>query len=111
MTAFKARTDLFQDRKGIHVKISKTIHAELRARLFQHNISMQNVFDEFARLIITDDIRANKIIEQLVMRKLKESCEGPSKAKKRKSIPIDDLDHDALYNMIENGVDDNDDNS
>jgi hypothetical protein len=95
------RTDLLQDRKCVHVKLDKDVHAALRARLFQHNLSMQEVFDEFAKLIASDDSRAQRIVEQLVMRKVKEAIEG--KPKRQHTRSVNELDHDALYDLIEEG--------
>jgi len=95
------RTDLFQDRKCVHVKLDKDVHASLRAKLFQHNLSMQEVFDEFAKLFVTEDSRANRIVEQLVMRKVKEAIEGKPKKLDRS---VNELDHDTLYDLIEEGT-------
>ena len=95
------RTDLLQDRKCVHVKLDKDIHAALRARLLQHNLSMQEVFDEFAKLIVSDDGRAEKIVKHLVMRKVKEAIEG--KPKRQRDRSVNELDHDALYDLIEEG--------
>jgi hypothetical protein len=98
------RTDLFQDRKCIHVKLDKDVHAALRAQLFKHNLSMQEVFDEFAKLFVTDDVRASRIVESLVMRKITEALEGTKKskkAKKRSDRKINELDHDSLYHLID----------
>lgn len=97
------RTDLLQDRKCVHVKLDKEVHAALRARLFQHNLSMQEVFDEFAKLIATDDRSANRIVENLVMRKVKEAIEG--KPKRQRDRSVGELDHDTLYDLIEEGKD------
>lgn len=95
------RTDLLQDRKCVHVKLDKEVHAALRSRLFQHNLSMQEVFDEFAKLVVSEDNRAEKIVERLVMRKVKEAIEG--KPKKQRDRSVNELDHDALYDLIEEG--------
>lgn len=95
------RTDLLQDRKCVHVKLDKEVHAALRARLFQHNLSMQEVFDEFAKLIASDDSRANRMLEQLVMRKVRDAIEGKPKRVRERSVG--ELDHDTLYDLIEEG--------
>lgn len=95
------RTDILHDRKCIHVKLKKDVHLKLREKLFQHQLSMQSIFDEFARLIIHDDKRATKIIEELVIRRAKEQLEKP--VKKSTSYArggINELDHNTLYNMI-----------
>lgn len=94
------RTDLFTERKCVHVKLDKDVHSALRSKLFHQNLSMQEVFDEFARLIAAGDARAEKIVEQLVMRKIKDQLEGKT-SKKKKLKNISELDHDALYDLIE----------
>lgn len=97
------RPDIFQDRKCIHVKLDKDVHAALRGKLFKHGLSMQEVFDEFAKLFVSDDARVNRIIDQLVMRKIKEAIEGTKESKLRRNHGINDLDHDALYDLIDEG--------
>lgn len=98
------RTDILQDRKCIHVKLDKEVHASLRAKLFQHNLSMQEIFDEFAKLVVSDDRAAERIVENLVMRKVKEALEG--KPKRPRQRAVSELDHDALYDLIEEGTPD-----
>jgi hypothetical protein len=95
------RTDIFHDRKCIHVKLEKNVHAAFRSALFKHNLSMQEVLDEFARLVASDDGRARRIVEALVMRKVQEAIEG--KPKKERIRSVNELDHDALYDLIEEG--------
>lgn len=94
------RPDIFQDRKCIHVKLDKDVHAELRARLFRHGLSMQEVFDEFAKLFVIDDIKANRIVEQLIKKKVQDAIEGKPRPK-RGERRVNELDHDVLYDLIE----------
>ena len=95
------RADILHDRKSVHVKLEKNVHAALRAMLFNHNISMQEVFDEFAKLVVSGDHKATKIVEHLVMRKVREAIEGKPKKRDRS---ISELDVDALYDLIEEGT-------
>lgn len=99
------RTDILSSRKGIHIKLDKDVHLALRLRLFKHNLSMQEIFDEFARLIAADDMRADRMIEQLVLRKTKELLEGRPKKLRRRNI--NELDHDTLYSLIVESSDQN----
>jgi hypothetical protein len=92
------RHDIFQSRKCIHVKLTKEVHAALRARLFQHGISMQDVFDEFARQVAEGSPRAIAIVDGLVNRKLREVIDG--KPKKRRIEGFGELDSEALYSLI-----------
>lgn len=94
------RTDILHDRKCIHVKLKKDVHLKLRERLFQHELSMQSVFDEFSRLIVNNDKRAMKIIEDLVLRRAQEQLEKPIKKAPYSRENINELDHNTLYNMI-----------
>jgi hypothetical protein len=96
------RPDILQDRKCIHVKLDKDVHAALRAKLFKHNLSMQEVLDEFSKLVASGDGRAEKIIEALVKRKVREALEGLPKRRERN---VNELDHDTLYDLIEEGLD------
>ena len=66
-------------------------------------MSMQQAFEEFARLFATDDSKATKIVEQLVMRKIKEAIEGKERPR-RHDRKVGELDHDSLYNLIEEGT-------
>ncbi len=94
------RTDILYDRKCIHVKLKKESHLRLREKLFSYELSIQAVFDEFAELIVNEDKRATKIIEDLVIKKAQERL-----GKAHKPIPaspgrLAELDHNTLYSMI-----------
>lgn len=94
------RTDILHSKKCIHVKLKKDTHLRLREKLFSYQLSIQAVFDEFANLIVNEEKRAMKILEDLAVKRAKEELEkpvrGPSGSKER----IDELDHNTLYNMI-----------
>lgn len=93
------KSDILASRKCVHVKLDKSVHAELRALMFKNGLSMQELFEEFAKAFITEDFRATRLVEDVIVQKLKASLEGIPK-KNRKEEKIDELDHDALYNMI-----------
>lgn len=101
MSAF----DIFQNKKGIHVKLDKEVHAALRAKLFKYNLSMQEVFDDYARLIAEDNRRAQTLLDSLVQKKLKAAIEGTSM--RVKDEQFNELDAESLYNLI-NGIPKND---
>ena len=95
------RTDILYDKKCIHVKLTKNTHLKLREKLFQYQLSMQSVFDEFARLIIEDDKVAIKVLEDLCLRRAKLELEKPiKKTTSYNRDRINELDHNTLYNMI-----------
>jgi len=93
---------MFEDRKSIHIKLSKDVHFALRAKLFKHNISMQELFDEFARMVATDMPKGQAVLNSIIGRKTKSVLSSPSKKKKE---PIRNFDADVLYDLI-NGTDD-----
>jgi|APGre2960657468_1045069.scaffolds.fasta_scaffold109581_1 hypothetical protein len=96
--------NIFIDRKSIHFKLSTDIHAALRTRLFKHNITMQELFDECACLVALDTAKGQSIINLITNKKIKKvlsvSCTSSIIAKKKKKESFNDLDSDALYNMI-----------
>jgi len=94
-------TNIFCDKKSIHFKLDSDIHFALRTKLFKHNITMQELFNEFARLVATDTAKGQSIIELIINKKIKRVLSTTSKVTKRKKKEsFNDLDCDALYNMI-----------
>ena len=84
----------------MHVKLEKETHAAFRTRLFTHNLSMQEVFDAFAKLVVGGDSRATRIIEDIVVKKVEAQVNGKIK-RRRKKNHVSENDRDVLYNMIE----------
>lgn len=95
------RHDIFQDRKSIHIKLSKEAHAALREKLFKCGLTMQDVFEELADIVLSDSSRADRLIHSIVKKKIKEQIDGVKKNDKRR--PIDEFDAETLYNLIEEG--------
>lgn len=91
------RSDVLKDRKCIHIQLEKTTHAQLRVLMFKYNLSMQEVFGEFANMIVSEENLAARVIERVADRKVRDSLEG----KKRSGQGVDELDSDALYDLIE----------
>jgi len=100
------RADLLSEKKCVHFKLSKDIHFALRSRLFHYNISMQELFEEFAELLVTDSPKAKSIAESIVSKKVKRELEpnGGGRRKKKKETQYD-FDSDTLYNMINGSSD------
>jgi hypothetical protein len=90
-------SDILLDKKCIHVKLDKDTHGALRAKLFKHNITMQDLFEECARLVATETAKGQNIVDSIVNRKIKEAISG---VKKKKQIIVSDMEAEALYNMI-----------
>ena len=94
------RTDILHSRKCIHVKLKKDVHLRLREKLFAYQLSIQSVFDEFAHLIVNDEKRAMKILEDLAIKRAQAELEKPLKNSEKTHERVDELDHNTLYNMI-----------
>lgn len=97
------RHDIFQDRKSVHIKLSKSAHAALREKLFKCNLTMQDVFEEFATIVLSDSVRADRMIQVIVRKKIKEQIDGINIKKNDRIRPMDSFDTETLYNLIEEG--------
>jgi hypothetical protein len=58
------------------------------------------VFDEFAQLIVQDEKRSIKILEDLAVKRAQAELEKPAKKVIGSRERIDELDHNTLYNLI-----------
>lgn len=94
------RFDIFQERKSVHIKLSKESHAALREKLFKHGLTMQDVFEELAEVVLSDGSRADKLIQMIIKKKIKAQIEGVKKNVRR---PMEEFDAETLYNLIEEG--------
>jgi len=54
----------FETKKSVHVSMSKSAHSEFRKKLFDFDLSMQEVFELFACLAGEHDDRAIDIMKQ-----------------------------------------------
>lgn len=95
------RHDIFESRKCVHIKLPKEIHASLREKLFRHNITMQDLFQDYAESIADDNLRAEKTIQRLVSKKIKAIIEGDVKKRENKGLIMGELDSNTLYNLLE----------
>lgn len=95
--------------KAVHIKLDKETHANFRTRLFAFDLSMQQAFEEFARLLGAGDSKATRIAEQLAMKLVRKRLEDTPSSALYPARPkqLDEQDHDALYSLIND--DDEDD--
>lgn len=61
---------------------------------------MQSMFDEFARLVVAEDKRATKILDELAIRRAQQELEKPLRKDIINKGSINELDHNTLYNII-----------
>jgi len=94
--------NLFQDDKGVHIKIRKDIHAHFRGEMFKMGLSMQEAFNEFALQVVEGTKSSKHILSVAALKKMKtsinDSAEKSSRRKKEKEINAFDID--TLYELI-----------
>lgn len=54
----------FQTKKSVHVNLSRATHSDYRKKLFDYSLSMQEVFELFAKLVGEGDKRAESIVQE-----------------------------------------------
>lgn len=99
--AVTLRGDLFVDRKCIHVKLDKSVHASLRSLCFHKGVTMQDIFEEFAKSLCDGDARAVGVIDRMILQRLN-LPKRTSKYRKKIATELEDKEKDALYDMISN---------
>lgn len=97
------RPDLFFGRKTVKIKLTKEVHAGFRGKVITRGMTMQEVFDELARLIATDDSRLDHVLKEYAKRKVKEEYERLLNPKPLRQDHIGELDHESLYDLINTG--------
>ena len=85
----------------MHIKLPKELHATLREKLFRHNVTMQDLFQDYAEVIAEDSSRAERAVQKIVNKKLRAIIEGDVKKKENKGLMMGELDSNTLYNLLE----------
>ena len=100
------RHDLFYGRKSIHVKLTKETHTALRQKLFRYGITMQDLFQDTAELVLSESPKAERLLQKVAKKKLVAMVE---KTNRNQHLKIGELDSETLYNLLEGTDDDEDD--
>jgi hypothetical protein len=58
-------TSPFQLKKSIHINLNKDTHSEFRVKLFKRGLSMQEVFEHLACLVVDDNSYLNSCLDKL----------------------------------------------
>lgn len=85
-------------RKSIHVKLTKESHAALREKLFRYGITMQDLFQEAANSVLSDDDRAERILQKIAKKKMLTEIE---KLENKNRLQLGDFDSETMYNLLE----------
>lgn len=73
----------FQNRKSVHINLTRATHSEYRKVLFDHSLSMQETFELFARLTAEGDKRAVSIIQEAYENKRSKTIASFNEVEKR----------------------------
>lgn len=92
------RHDLFHGKKSVHVKLTKESHAALREKLFRYGLTMQDLFQESAEMIIANDDRSEKLLQRIAKKKLASSLQ---KLDRQNKLVLREFDSETLYNLLE----------
>lgn len=79
----------FETKKSVHINLTKPTHTEFRKVLFDHDLSMQEVFEWFAHQASAYDPRAISIMKEAKINKRARTLNGLA------AIKMDDI-YDAL---------------
>lgn len=58
-------TSPFQTRKSVHVNLTTGTHSEFRVALFKRGLSMQEVFEHLACLVVSEDSYLSNLLDEL----------------------------------------------
>lgn len=96
-------TDIFRDRKLVHVKLDKDTHAVLRSELFRAGLTMQEILAEFCRQYINKAPHAVKLVEGYVIRKNRYKIQAlEEQVKNRKEqYAMTAADKSAIYDLLD----------
>ena len=92
------RYDIFSGKKSVHVKLTKETHAALREKLFRHGMTMQDLFQEAAEMVLQDTASADKLIQRIFKKKMTSTLE---KLDKKNRHSMGQFDSETLYNLLE----------
>lgn len=73
----------FQNRKSVHINLTRATHSEYRKKLFDYSLSMQEVFELFARLTSEGDKRAVSIVDEAFRNKREKAVKSFNDVEKR----------------------------
>ncbi len=99
------KKDWLASTKRLSTRLNKDLVAELRVFVFRKDLSLQELFEHFAILLVNGDDRATKIVDDLVKEKLKYAIEQqggkPFKATMMKEKNLSTPDSDVIYDLLD----------
>lgn len=93
------KQDLFENRKCIHIKLSKEVHTELRTLCIHKGITMQDVFEEYGNLLCAGDVKAMAIVDRMILRRLNIPRRN-SRTRGPAATELNDKEKESIYDLI-----------
>jgi hypothetical protein len=88
--------------KHVHVKLDRLTHTRFKSNLVELGVSMQEAFEYFAKCLAEGNKSAVRLVEQIKRQRVKDELAGtglkPGLGRKRRGLG--ELDHDTLYDLI-----------
>lgn len=91
------RSDALFKHKRLNIWIDKNAYIKLRTTLFRYDISIQEIFEDFALLLLSDTDRGNAILKRFAKQKMQRKIDGQEKPERK---VFSEQDVDALYDLI-----------
>lgn len=99
------KKDWLASTKRLSTRLHRDLLTELRVVLFRKDLSLQELFEEFAIMVVNGDDRATKIVDEIVKMKLKRAIEQeggkPFKASMLKEKNLSSPEADVIYDLLD----------
>lgn len=96
---------------NVHVKLDKLTHTRFKSTLVEMDASMQEAFEWFAKCVAEGNRSAVRLVEQMKRERARAVLEGtglkPGLRGRRRAL--NELDHDTLYDLINEEENDGED--
>ena len=83
----------FRTRRSVHIALYSETHKDIRKALVERDLSLQELFQRFAELVVNHDKRATRILDDLERDKRSGNV-------KRVKVSIDKRSANTIYDMI-----------
>lgn len=99
--------------KAVHVKLDPLTHTRFKSTLVELDASMQEAFEWFAKSVADGSKSALRLVEQMKRERARSALDGtglkPGLRSRRRGL--NELDHDTLYDLINKGDEDDDEDA
>jgi hypothetical protein len=101
-------TEKEKSKQCVHIKLDKTVYNDLRVILFQKDMYLSELLDEFITRVVSGDMYATSVVDALQQKKInakiaKKKKKAKNKDRIHKEFVINENNTDMLYKLIEAG--------